>query len=361
MYKPMVMARKNCSEWSQVDSAMDRGEAATTCKKYGGCEYMDICLGKVTVEEYKARFEESDLESKKESQKDILDKLLNNKGDKKMSGFLDKRKKEAAEAKKERAINVGTEVAVKIAPWAFAACPVCSRIKEGTRGINKDKEGCNICVMNSNALKEAGEDQAVIDDYDVVVSDKGVVTWELKGEVAAEAEVLDKEPVVKEVVESKAGDEFGPQDVVKEEAPSEEVEAPQEENKDAEFDNSRASLNMEQTGSKGFIISYAPARSRTKKSKKLGEGNCVVHIAELTEMVQGKLLALANAGGAAAREFSDIDYFVRRDLIHKNAKAIAEVVGNSVIDASCMAEASMEQIVATAIERYASFVFGSMK
>ena len=382
-FKPMVLARKNCDSWEQVDSAMDRGEAATTCKKYGGCEYMDICLGKSTVDEYKARFDEADLDSKKKSQKSILDTLTNkaepnNKKpqgakENKMGGFLEALKngdtpepvvvakeepKPKAEPKAEPKPKAKAE-AIPSAPWAFPTCPVCSRLKEGTRGL-KGTEPCKICVMNTHELKNAGEDQAVVTDFDVAISDEGVVTWELKGEVIAEAPVVEQEPVVKEVVESKAGDEFGEQKPDDKREP-EPVLAPNPEKEESGFDTSREGFNSEKTGTKGFIVSYAPVRSCAKKSRKLGEGNCVVHIAELTEMVAGKILVLANSNGAAAKEFLDIDYFVRRDLIAQNAKAIAEMIGNSVVDASSLVEASMEQIVVCAIERYASFVYGSMK
>ncbi len=406
LLKPMALAFKNCTTWEQIDNAMCRGEANQVCKKYGGCPYLDICLGKVTLDGYKARFEKTNLGDKKKSQSDILDKIQNKhkKEEKKMSskGFLSKLKDgPSIETPAETSAETSAETPVETpktntdaptpavetgtgqrAPWAFDGCPVCARAESTVAGMTAKGEPCNICVMTTNSLRETDPDQEVLEDYEVSTDDQGIVSWVKKATekgvaTTVTAQPIKKPPVVKEKVVSKGGDTFpvGLEKVPEEatdpkkfpaiEEPS--TEPPQDIKKEEikpskeGFNPSREAYNQERTGTKGFILSYVSVRSNRKSSKKLGEANCIVHIAELAELVSIKLLELANQQGAGAAVFSDIDYFVRRDLIQTNAKAIAELVGNSVVDASNIIEASVEHLICAAIDRYASIIFGSHK
>lgn len=393
-FKPMALAQKNCTSWEQVDSAMARGEAKKACEKYGGCPYLDICMGKVGVDDYKARFASSSVEEKKKTQSGIIESLLNNKapkgdtksnnpsgdnqGDKKMSGFLSNMKKieagkpaptqvEEPKAQESAAPETTTTPVEKArAPWAFNGCPACKMSKSTTLGINDKHEPCNICEISTNQMRESDPDQPIVADYDIAVSDKGEVSWSIKGseEKVAESKPVEKEPVVKEAVQSIAGaDDFEPDPEGLEAAKKEEqvVESnpiPPVTKEKLELSDVLNSAEFSQERN-GFLVSYAPVRSKKRASKKLGEGNCVVMIAELMEFVAVGLLEAANRTGAHAQEWHDIDYFKRRDLIVRNSKEIADIVNNSVIDASALVPASDEDVLVKSIERYASMVFGS--
>jgi hypothetical protein len=371
MYKPMVLAKRNCKTWDKVDSAMDKGCAATACMKYGGCPYLDICLGKVTVDEYRARFEVTDLNEKRTKQSAILEGLQNatntNKKEKKMSGFLSQLKnapegteaptpapepKAPAPVQKEEVQAPAAEV-IK-APWHFEGCPMCARYKFPVKGMNDKGEPCNICVITTNQMKESDPSQPVLDDYDVDVSKEGKVTWTKKG-AEEEAPVVEtapvkEEPVVREQMDSKGGDTFD-----EEEFP-EPPEPDAEDKPDVPLALDDLKIEQERMG---FTLAYGPVRQRQRKSKKLGEANCLVHISELMEMVAPLLLAKANEQGAGKRDFFDLEYFLRRDLIRANVRAIAELVKNSTVECSKMVEASDEQVLAIGLERYANWIYGA--
>lgn len=392
LLKPMVLARKNCTTWDQVDSAMARGKAETTCNKYNGCEYMDICLGKCTMETYIKRFEEGSLEDKKSAQSGILDRLTNGtttsreSGNKEivMSGFL--KKMTAGEGAGEA--SAGAPVVAKVvetapetvavsasveqtsAPWAFDACPVCKRNladgKTTVRGLSaegSESPACNICVMTTDDAKESNPDQPVLADFEVAVGDDGTVTWSDKEQVVIEAVVVKEEPKVSETVAQKGEETFKdgllPDASEEEKAP---VAAKEPVASGSQIDPlDKTGFNQDKTGSRGFTLSYTPVRSKLKKSSKLGEANCVVHITELSELIGIKLLVIANQGGAAEENWKSVPYFTRKDMIAHNALPIAEMVGNSIIDASGMIEASDEHVVCSQIERYASILVGSIK
>lgn len=392
MYKPMVLARKNCDTWEQVDNAMCQGKAESACNKYGGCEFLDICMGKVTLETFKKRFEETNLEDKKAGQSGILDRLKNGKttstspslGKKEAvmskGGFLKKMTEEAGGTSPTTAAPASTEkaetpVETGPAPWAFDKCPVCKRnLAEGkttVRGLSPEGEPCNICVMTTDDAKEANPDQAVLADYDVTVGTDGKVTWTAKaGEVVAEAKVVKEEPSVSET-SSQKGDASFPQEELLDDDKKEEpapdkppiTKAPEASSTaSGSLDpNDKEGFNQDRTGNRGFTIAYAPVRSKLKKSSKLGEANCVAQITELSELVGIKLLAIVNTQGAAAETWQSVSYFTRRDMINQNALAIAEMVGNSIIDASNFLEASDEHVICSAIERYAILVIGAAK
>lgn len=227
------------SEWAKVDSAMDNDTAATVCKKYGGCPFMDICLGKCTMESYKQRF----LEDKKESQKAILESLLSGESDKQeekggssmTGGFLSQlknggipapvvEKKEAqpveapaqpkpvevkAEPAQPKPVEAPAPVAeapVEAAPWAFEGCPACRAAGNKIKGVKNTGEPCNICVLMAANLREANPNQPVLEDYEIKV-DAGKLTWTKKGEPAAQVQVAE-EPSVAERLETKSGNTF---------------------------------------------------------------------------------------------------------------------------------------------------------
>jgi len=373
-YRPMALAFKNCTEYHQVESAMDQGRAKQACDKYGGCPYLDICMGRVSVDSYKERFNKTNLDERKKSQSDILSKLTGTaqkEGEKKMPGFLSGLKqqdagtsapveKETKPVEKEHVHN-GAEAEIKqmdAAPWAFAACPVCK--DTATPGI-KDSKPCNICVVSTNAAKEQNPDQPVLDDYEVAVADNGTVTWTAKsGEVVTEAKPVEKEPEVKEQVESLGGDEFE-EELSPAETSSEEASVPSSDpligSEPSPLVGVDKTFNQEKMG---FSLSYSAVRSRKRQGRKMGEANTVMQADELLEVVKGGLLETANRCGAQAREWLDIDVFKRREIIQHNAKEIAELVRNSTLDASALVKGSDTDTLIRAIDRYAGFVFGEV-
>jgi hypothetical protein len=104
-----------------------------------------------------------------------------------------------------------------------------------------------------------------------------------------------------------------------------------------------------------FTLSYAPVRQRGRFSRTLGDTACVIHIAELLELVQRQVVEAE--GGTA---YLEINTFKRRDIIKANAETIAEALGGSVVDASCVLRGTDEAAICADIERFAGFVFGSM-
>lgn len=387
LFKPMVMAAKNCSSWEQVDNAMCKGHPEV-CKKYGGCEYLDICLGKISVQQYRDRFAGDTIQTTKDNQTDVLERLqsgieIGNQITKENSmaggGFLSKMKQGAAQSgagasapKAEAIVKPAAPVTpapapaapverIK-APWAFDGCPMCRVSNTPIWGINKKNEPCNICKMNSNAEKESGVDRPVLEDFEVSVSPEGAVTWMLKGASAVTVAPVEKEPVVKDAVSSKGGNEFPPaEELVEDPAELKKPEVNILGERDGEHPLiDAAGFISERTGK--FMLSYSVVQNRSlRTSKKLGDATCIIHISEFLELVGTGLLEVANKQGAGASNFLDIDYYVRRDLIARNAKEIAESLGNSILEASNIVEASMEHVLCAAIERYASWIVGTCK
>jgi hypothetical protein len=381
MYKPMALAATRCFKWSEVDSAMKQGNAKNACEKYGGCPYLDICLGKVSVDTYKERFNKSSLEDHKKGQADVLSSLLNNNkapdGEKESTmegGLLERLKKNAAApAAPEAAAPAAPEK--KIAPWAYEGCPVCS--EGNTPGIHA-AEPCNICVAFTDKIKASGNNpnQPVLADFDVTISEDGIVTWSGKvTEVAVEAAPVEEAATVTESTKSLGGTTFQEADPATKVAPLENEKTPEEapptavippaKNPDEPLNTVNPlsvkdpkEFNQERGG---FIVSYGRIQSRKRAGKKLGDSSCIVAPAELLEHIASGLLTVANMNGAQAKEWYDIDYFKRRDLIVRNAKEISDIAGNSMIDASNLITGSDEEILISAIERYAVLVCGSLK
>lgn len=423
MFKPMILAKRNCSKWSEVDSAMDRGKAKQVCEKYGGCPYLDICLGKVSLERYIARFNEESIEDKKKGQQDILNSLLGTnkqtttktvnsveeslsevtnkqtppqeEKESKMNMLADLAKQRAGgavpqakapapattpaapspkpEAKAEPPAGSAQGTIVK-APWAFESCPQC-KVEGVSTGIFNGQP-CNICVISTNAAKQNDPNQPVLEDFNIDVGTDGIITWKDKVGKAVVEEKVVEEVTAKEVVESKGGDSFEepqpeptqptpvvdqaptpkPVEEVKEEPtkkpPLPEAKAPETLGGDPK------SFNSERMG---FAIAFYPVNLRGRKGTKLGASNTIVTPAEVMEFIEADMLAVANASGAAAKEWMDIDVFKRREQIKRNAKAIAEVIGNSILDASSICPGTDEQYLVEAVYRYASMVIGSMK
>lgn len=436
LYKPMAMAMKNCTEWYQIDSAMKQGCAKSACEAYGGCPFLEICLGKITMDQYRARFASNTLEDRAKSQQDVLQSLLNPQApipktaeertldivnptgvgkqsttqapeqgkENKMAGFLSKLKSEQTQEQAkvpvaQAPVNQApvaqapvapapvaqapvAQVAQPSAPWAFVSCPVCKGI-----GIHKGTP-CNICVISTNAMKLNDPSQPVLADFDVVVGEDGLVKWTSKeGQEVAQSQVTEQPVEVSEKVRSLGGDSFdAPKQVQESNPPVVSLEEVAEEpatvdssvaleaegiNTEGESEASEPSvagpvfdnldpkdLNQER---QGFVISYAPLRSRKRVGKKLGESNCVVYLSEILEFVEPNLLALANAAGACAKAWLEVDVWKRRDLLRRNAKEISELVGNSMIDASNVLSASDEEVLASVLERYALIVAGGLR
>jgi len=106
-----------------------------------------------------------------------------------------------------------------------------------------------------------------------------------------------------------------------------------------------------------FTLSYAAVRQRgARASRILGDVACVVHIAELLELVQAQVVEAE--GG---KEYMEINTFRRRDIITQNAETVAEALGASVVDASCCLRGTDEAHLASVIERYATLVMGAMQ
>lgn len=388
LFKPMVMAAKNCSSWEQVDNAMCKGHPEV-CKKYGGCEYLDICLGKISVQQYRDRFAGDTIQTTKDNQTGVLERLQSGKEIEQTKGesmskggFLSKMKQGAAssvagavapkaEEKKTAPVTPAPAPAATVAaaaverikaPWAFDGCPMCRVSNTPIWGINKKNEPCNICRMNSNAEKESGVDRPVLEDFEVSVSPEGAVTWMLKGATAVTVAPVEKAPVIKEAISSRGGDEFPPnEELVNDPA---ELRKPEVTILGAGHEEhpliDAAGFISERTGK--FMLSYSVVQNRSlRTSKKLGDATCIIHISEFLELVGTGLLEVANKQGAGASNFLDIDYYVRRDLIARNAKEIAESLGNSILEASNIVEASMEHVLCAAIERYASWIIGTCK
>ena len=385
-------------DWSSV--AGDMNDTGRACDAYGGCPYLPICSGRVTVDEF-IKQQTEDKEERKTAEQDARILLFGGKkqqkegGGKNMSRFLDKVRSNAAAGTPpaeqagqqepdtpEEVTTAPVEEAPKqeapkptglAAPWYREGCKACSGNE--IKGLSSKKSPCAICcAMNK---KEGG---TTTEGYGMTVTDEGAVliTEEDTGEVvlrSGDVEVAPaKEKIVPKEEKKEPEQEQEPETEAKKEAPKEEkpkakTAAPKEEEPkpeqklkttdtptDAEF--AREAYEQERMK---MAISYAPVRQRQRTSKKLGESNCVATVTEVMELVAEGLLKSANAKGAACDDYYQLARGTRIDMISMNARAIADIVGSSTIDASGMQRGSDEAHLCFALERFAGMIYGSQQ
>jgi len=111
-----------------------------------------------------------------------------------------------------------------------------------------------------------------------------------------------------------------------------------------------------------FTLSYAVVRDREGQDPdaQIGDEGVVVHISQLLEYIQGAILKAANSSGAKAETYHDVNAFTRRDLIAKNAHVIAQSLGHSTLEATCVQSATDQAHICSAIEHLACRVYGSL-
>jgi hypothetical protein len=377
-------------DWSKVAGAEDKREG---CQAYGGCEYLDICAGKVTVEEFRARqhAKPKDEEKKRDAamkrlkagnvvpKSKAVETEAKVEGGKKKMSFLENLKKNqsggtAAPAKAETPAKEPekTEAPAKVvatgekAPWYFEGCKVCSSFP--IPGFNKEVN--KPCVM-CNVMSKKEKGHALVADFQLDVQEDGSIVVSLEGEevlttgavaVKTAPDVVEPtpEPEKKEEPTPEPTPEPEPEPEKKEEpapAPAPVPETAEDPLPLAQGEFSAEGFEMER---KGFVISYVPVRSRKRGSKKIKESNCVIQVAELCQIVAANLLEVVNAGGGNCENYYQIPHNSRIDLIRSNAEAIAALLGKSVLDASTALRGSDEQYICAAIERYADWVFGGI-
>ena len=353
------------------------GKADKACQAYGGCEYLDICSGRATLEEYKSRFAENTKEDKKKGQEDILDSLLNEKpeGNKKMSGFLKKATQVGQAAEKTTSKpkpkpapepKVETKAEKQKAPWYYDGCVACKRANLPVLGLNKKNEPCKVCLINAEDENEhgGGEKIPMPDEFTFEVKDDGTAVFARIGDEtpALETNPIEQEPTTTEQVESQGGTEFE-EELLEEDPQPESKPEPkekQETTKATEKEVPSIEYTQQRSGNKGLVISYHSIRSRKARSAKLGGEACVILAAELLKAVEPKLLSIAKNSGCRVDHWQEIDAFKRRDLIKLNAEAIAQEVGNSWIDAAGIIRASDEHCLCAALEPFSSALIGEI-
>jgi len=108
----------------------------------------------------------------------------------------------------------------------------------------------------------------------------------------------------------------------------------------------------------GYVLSYCAVRARKRLGRKLGRSDCVVGITELLNMVGA---AIVESSETKADHFMDLSRYCRQDAIAKNGRAIAAMVGNSIVDASAVARGNNEEAdLCKALEPYAAIIFGEI-
>jgi hypothetical protein len=366
--------RNERGDWHKVQGAEDKRDA---CTAYGGCPFLSVCSGQQTMEEYKQSHGEVDQEARRKQEDAVLEGLrqatTGNAGkteEKNMTNFREKMlaaKKGQNETPPPQELApevVETEVAETVAatgndtdtptaPWWNDKCVGCK--DNAVRGFNSNGKVCAICV----ALNKKAGIAVNATDYQIVNNEDGsVMIVNGEGEIVldtAPPAVREAREVVVPVAEPdpEPEPEPAPAPVPPKAKPAVKAE-PQPEPETpvltGEFDPERLT----------FTLSYVPVRQKKRTSRKLGDSNCVVHIAELTEMVAKELAESHNAATGKSLEYYEISAFTRRDLIATNGKAIADLLGNSVVEADTVQRATDEAHICAAIERYASVVYGSM-
>lgn len=359
--------------WANVEGSETKRNA---CSAFGGCPYLSVCDGRCHPEDYLNRFAKKGDESK-------TPETGKKKGGSKMN-FLQKATQaaEQKEAETPPPAPVETETPEApaeapvsseeqlTAPWYFDGCTACS--DSPIRGLKTNMSVCRVCSIRT---KQAGGPLA--GDYKIDVTEEGGVLITKDGEVVLQKGTVEVPvtetvaPVEKETPKENPTDAVGPTEADAPEPPpaadppppapaKKKAAAKKAPAKTEEAGEGLATDSYEQERT-GFTLSYVPVRQRKRTSKKIGEANCIVHIGELLDLVATNLLPLANEAGTNAESFFDVQVFTRRDLIARNSRAIAGLLGNSTLEATTVQKGSDEAHICAAIEQYAGLIYGGLE
>lgn len=391
----MVLYSKNAKDVHDVPMPEDKMSA---CNAYGGCPFLQICLGRESCREYKARIDGSSVETKSEEHSKVLEGMnaveinasgeAQKEGEKKMSLVAELNRKKALAAAAGSGVPVPTPsvpvpapvqvaaapVAVKdytqggqvpastaprqAAPWFSASCTVCTGPdnKNLVLGMNGGRP-CAVCKVLSER-----EGKPSPDSYKMEANDDGTVSFVLKAAPVEEA------PVVAQVVPLVAVK--APEMAVKVEAPAKVSLPPPVASslptppaalvKPIEEGLSRKEFAEQfyEPERKGFTVAYHRVQNRKRLSYKFGDANHVIYLRDFMQAVADEILKIAREAGTPADSYYSIPVFTRRDMINANAPRWAELIGNSIIEAVNVPKGSDDQVLIFALEAYASVVIG---
>jgi hypothetical protein len=334
---------------------------ATSCQKYGGCDYLEICSGRSTPDIYKEKVKK--LLAYAEAAVKLNTKDKGNDADNKNKvggsmGLLEKIKKQKEMANKAKApaqasapkakVEKETKKEVKketkkdakkgssqlLAPWATDEdCTYCS--SSPVKGVKAGKV-CPVCRARGKAKLKIDAGDYILEDVegtilimtgegDVVIEyvpEEPVVESKEKSESIAEKEIREVEEAA--AVETKPEPEPEPEPEPKPEPKPKAKSLPLEKGGTPEFEK------------KGLLLigcSYASGKRIVKTP--LGKPNCIMSIFELFEQV--KVLLMGSDEVLTLKKSNDITFwedlppFDRRDLVRAYGAVIAQMVGQSTI------------------------------
>ena len=377
----MVLYSKNAKEVHDVPMPEDKMSA---CNAYGGCPFLQICLGRESCREYKARIDGSSVEAKAEEHSNILASMNESgskEGERKMSLVAELNRKKALAA----AASSGTPVPVpsvpapvqvaapapvavaavpvsdtprQQAPWYSESCPVCTGPdnKSLVLGMNGGRP-CSVCKMLSER-----EGKPSPDAYKIEANEDGSVSFVLKDAPVEEAPVVAQvvPPVVVKAPEMAVKVEAPPKVSLPPPAVPPVPAAPAALVKPVEEGLTRKEFadQFYEPERKGFTVAYHRVQNRKRLSYKFGDANHVIYLRDFMEAVADEILKTAREAGTPSDSYYSIPVFTRRDMINANAPRWAELIGNSIIEAVNVPKGSDDQVLIFALEAYASVVIG---
>lgn len=320
---------KKEEDWHEVEGP---SKGAQVCNKYGGCPYLKICSGRISIERYakkikrKNRIPEGNCRTTQVISlkpgigvpMSFAEKIAAKKA--RAAGAAAPPPSKAPEPKPEPAPKTTEPSAPAgfegdVPPWADESCKAC----KGT-GFSSLGAPCRICDVKA---KKAGKPQAK--DFEIV-SEEGVISWS-NGEIEGAVLVLSEQVEVKETEAPAPKPEPKPEPESK---PEEEPELDDQDEGDsddeAEEDPTPAPKKKTKRGrpKKGFTLlidCYV-----VKGQGRIGGGSGVIFLDEQLKHY-GTELAKANE----VESFYDVDCFRRRDELCKHAETIAEGFGTDYV------------------------------
>lgn len=375
------------------------------CEAYGGCEFAQICEGRITENDFERNYLES-LEQQQSTQKpqlrkenttmSIFDNISKNKGNAKPKPKPLKKEepKEKPEAKateepqakggifggigKKKAStspdNPKSEVKTKepeadkpvkakkaqqkIAPWYNEQCPACA--ENPILGFNTKMQPCRICDVKNRNTKGVPSTE-----FEITVADDGTITWEPETEAAAEAMEAKEsgdsvKPVEVKAVEEKTETvqnvEDNNEETTETQEQQEEVEECKTENtKEEGFEEGTQESSDQGSEDPPEEQKKAPTRKPATKGRKKSEQVMLfINCAPVKGMTTISALALfqdicqeiANALGE--EQYFALNVFERRDAMEQNIDVIVEerLLGKRVV----------AEMVCTSLDDYNLFV-----
>lgn len=319
----MVRFRDQANSWAELPEPATSYKA---CNKYGGCNYMNICGGRLTESQMERRLDNSTETTKlttgaTDSATPPPDKgnLMPSLADK--LAAMKKNKQAAANAapvtdapkeepKTEPAAQPQAETkalpeGMVPPPWANEGCSAC-----GGLGFNTKGNPCRVCEVKTKVKTS---------DYKIESQDDGSVMWFLESDpdqagVSAGPTYGREEPKATEKTQAEVVDE-------KPEPPKEEpVPKAKDTPKEATVEEP-APVQSEGAGSGSFTL-YVNCRPT-----KTGKGIPKSH--DLHEIIEDARCQLAEVGNVDS--FYELDPFKRRDRIAELAPQVSEHVGKGAL------------------------------